>query len=88
LVCGASPSAPKRHHGPGRKQWPTEAREHATYLNKYLPDALLCVQQANDQPVPANIVKSTILGMLSLVAKIQNMPDLQKERQESVKNGH
>ncbi|KAI0388259.1 hypothetical protein F5Y17DRAFT_453510, partial [Xylariaceae sp. FL0594] len=44
--------------------------------HKYPRDALLCVEQAHDQPAPANIVKSTILGMLSLVAKIQNMPDV------------
>ncbi|KAI1315997.1 hypothetical protein F5Y16DRAFT_414742 [Xylariaceae sp. FL0255] len=56
--------------------WPTEVREHATYLNKYLRDALLCVEEAQDRPVPANIVKSMILGVLSLVAKTQTMPDV------------
>ncbi|KAI1359310.1 hypothetical protein F5Y08DRAFT_344830 [Xylaria arbuscula] len=61
---------------PQARAWPTEPREHATYINKYLRDALLCVEQAQDQPIPANIVKSTILGMLSLVAKIQSMPDV------------
>ncbi|KAI3340358.1 hypothetical protein F4824DRAFT_487316 [Ustulina deusta] len=54
---------------PQQTAWPTEVREHATYLSKYLQDALRCVEQAQDQPVPANLVKSVILGMVSLVAK-------------------
>ncbi|KAI0804889.1 hypothetical protein GGR55DRAFT_305475 [Xylaria sp. FL0064] len=39
-------------------------------------DALRCVEQAQDQPIPANLVKSMILGMASLVAKTMSMPDV------------
>ncbi|KAJ3573300.1 hypothetical protein NPX13_g4753 [Xylaria arbuscula] len=56
--------------------WPTEPREHTAYLSRYLKDALDCVERAGDQPVPSNIVKSMILGITSLVTKIQNMPDV------------
>ncbi|KAI0163843.1 hypothetical protein GGR57DRAFT_267714 [Xylariaceae sp. FL1272] len=52
---------------PQARAWPTEARGYATYLDKYLRDTLTYVEQAQDQLVPANIVKSTFLGMLSLV---------------------
>ncbi|KAI1358911.1 hypothetical protein F5Y08DRAFT_94231 [Xylaria arbuscula] len=61
---------------PQQTAWPTEIREHATYLSKYLQDALRCVEQAQEQPIPANLVKSMILGMASLVAKTTNMPDV------------
>lgn len=50
--------------------------EHTAYLSRYLRDALKCVERAGDQPVPSNIVKSMILGITSLVTKIQNMPDV------------
>ncbi|KAJ3569141.1 hypothetical protein NPX13_g6183 [Xylaria arbuscula] len=61
---------------PQQTAWPTEVREHATHLSKYLQDALRCVEQAQDQPIPANLVKSMILGMASLVAKVINMADV------------
>jgi hypothetical protein len=61
---------------PQERAWPTEPREHAAYLSRYLSDALDCVERAGDQPVPSNIVKSMILGITSLVTKIQNMPDV------------
>ncbi|KAI0831528.1 hypothetical protein F5Y06DRAFT_281512 [Hypoxylon sp. FL0890] len=61
---------------PQERAWPTEPREHAAYLSRYLRDALDCVERAGDQPVPSNIVKLMILGITSLVTKIQNMPDV------------
>ncbi|KAI3326689.1 hypothetical protein HD806DRAFT_414072 [Xylariaceae sp. AK1471] len=61
---------------PQERAWPTEPREHAAYLSRYLRDALDCVERAGDQPVPSNIVKSMILGITSLVTKIRNMPDV------------
>ncbi|RYO78316.1 hypothetical protein DL764_010130 [Monosporascus ibericus] len=62
---------------PQERAWPTEPREHAANLSRYLRDALVCVERAGDQAVPTNIVKSMILGILSLVTKVQNMPDVQ-----------
>ncbi|KAH8902606.1 hypothetical protein BR93DRAFT_856230, partial [Coniochaeta sp. PMI_546] len=56
--------------------WPTGLREHATYLSKYLRDALLCVKRAKDQPVPAELAKAMVLGTMSLIVKMQNIPDL------------
>ncbi|KAI3318589.1 hypothetical protein HD806DRAFT_526081 [Xylariaceae sp. AK1471] len=61
---------------PCEMAWPTEVLEHATYLTKHLKYGRRCVEQAQDQPVPANLVKSMILRMVSLVAKPQNMPDV------------
>lgn len=56
--------------------WPAELREHTTSLSKYLRDTLLCVDRTKGQPVPAELVKTIILGMLSFIVKTQNTPDL------------
>ncbi|KAI3325200.1 hypothetical protein HD806DRAFT_492320 [Xylariaceae sp. AK1471] len=55
---------------PHKRAWPTESREHAAFLSRYLSDALKCVEHAGNQLVPSNIVKSIILGIKSLVFKI------------------
>ena len=44
---------------PKEATWPAEAREYTTYLSKYLRDALLSVESAKNQPVPAELVKAT-----------------------------
>lgn len=61
---------------PPERPCPTEPREHAAHLSKYLNDALTCVENAGDQPIPARIVKSMILSLRSLVTKVQHMPDV------------
>jgi len=60
---------------PKEAAWPAEAREHATNLSKYLRDALLSVESAKNQPVPAELVKAVLLGSLSFVIKTQSASD-------------
>ncbi|KJK73915.1 hypothetical protein H634G_10821 [Metarhizium anisopliae BRIP 53293] len=48
--------------------------EHATQLDKYLRDALLCIERTKDQPVPHDLVKIMAMGALSLVNKFHNVP--------------
>ncbi|KAH7187616.1 hypothetical protein BFJ68_g16276 [Fusarium oxysporum] len=50
--------------------------EHATQLGKYLRDALLCIERAEAQPVPHDLVEIITIGALSLINKIHNIPDL------------
>ena len=45
---------------PKTTAWPNDLREHATYLSKYLSDALLCIEAAKEQPIPTPLVKITL----------------------------
>ena len=56
--------------------WPNDLREHATYLSDYLRKALVCIESAEDQPVPKPLVKTMIAAMSVLIAKFQNTPDV------------
>jgi hypothetical protein len=56
--------------------WPNDLREHATYLSDYLRKALVCIDSAEDQPVPKPLVKTMIAAMSVLITKFQNTPDL------------
>uniref|UniRef100_A0A8H7NA94 CCHC-type domain-containing protein n=1 Tax=Bionectria ochroleuca TaxID=29856 RepID=A0A8H7NA94_BIOOC len=60
---------------PQEAAWPTDLREHAAYLGKYLRDALLSIEREKDRPVPPELAKIMIMGSLSLLVKLQNMPD-------------
>jgi hypothetical protein len=60
---------------PKETTWPNDPREHATQLSKYLRDALISVENAKHQPVPAELVKISLLGSLSFVMKTQSAPD-------------
>ena len=61
---------------PPEVAWPAEHREHATKLTKYLRDALACIDSSPNQSVPTNHIKFVLHGMVSLLAKIRNVPDL------------
>ena len=61
---------------PQEAVWPTDLREHATYLSRYLRDALQSIDREKDRPVPPHLAKVMIMGSLSLVLKLQNTPDL------------
>ncbi|KAG7419730.1 hypothetical protein Forpe1208_v003605 [Fusarium oxysporum f. sp. rapae] len=61
---------------PQEGAWPAEPREHATQLGKYLKDTLLYIERAKDQPVPYDLAKTMAMGALSLVNKINNIPDV------------
>ncbi|PVH71471.1 hypothetical protein DL98DRAFT_435046 [Cadophora sp. DSE1049] len=48
----------------------------ATYLNDYLRKALVCINAAEDQPVPKPLVKTIIAAMSVLIVKFQITPDV------------
>jgi hypothetical protein len=56
--------------------WPIEPREHAAKFSKYLSETLYSMNQSKNQTIPAILVKAIIIGITSLVSKIQKMPDL------------
>ena len=56
--------------------WPAEYREHATKLSSYLQKALSSIETSNGQSMEPRRVKHAIYGVLSLIVKIQGMPDL------------
>ena len=59
---------------PGNREWATA--KHATYLSEYLRKALVCIDSAEDQPVPKPLVKTMIAAMSVLIAKFQTTPDV------------
>jgi hypothetical protein len=61
---------------PQQPTWPTPFREHATRLSTCLQDALTCIDRAQSQPVPADLVKVIIHGTLTFILKVQHAPDL------------
>jgi hypothetical protein len=64
------------HHHHRHSTWPTPIREHATSLSTYLQETLNCIEFTGNQPVPADLVKTIIHGMVTFVLKTQNAPDL------------
>ncbi|KAH7111337.1 hypothetical protein B0J11DRAFT_498685 [Dendryphion nanum] len=61
---------------PQQSTWPTELREHATRLSTYLQDTLVCIERTDNQPVPAELVKTIIHGTVTFILKTQHTPDL------------
>ncbi|KAK5105884.1 hypothetical protein LTR62_001943 [Meristemomyces frigidus] len=60
---------------PQETVWPTEHREHATHLTKYLRDTPKCFDRSQNQPVPVDLVKLIVNGTIPLIAKFQRIPD-------------
>ena len=60
---------------PKTTAWPSDLREHATHLSKYLREALLCIETAKEQPIPIPLVKTMIAAMSVMLTKIENAPD-------------
>jgi len=56
--------------------WPTDLPEPATYLSRYLRDALQSIDREKDRSVRSQLAKVMIMGSLSLVLKLQNTPNL------------
>ncbi|KAM3413575.1 hypothetical protein BST61_g11445 [Cercospora zeina] len=56
--------------------WPTEYREHALKLMKYLLEIRGCIDRTGSQTVPTEVAKMMIQGATSFVAKAQNIPDM------------
>ena len=60
---------------PKTAAWPNNLREHATYLSKYLREALLCIETGTEQPISTPLVKTMIAAMSIILTKIENAPD-------------
>jgi hypothetical protein len=61
---------------PQKQTWPTDYREHATKLSRYLQTALSVIDNSNGQPIDPHGVKVAIIGTLSLIVKMQTTPYL------------
>jgi hypothetical protein len=66
--------------------WPTDYREHATNLSKYLQKALSAIDNGDGLPVASRGVRVALIGALTLIVKMQSTPDLGHVH-EAVKNG-
>ncbi|EXL90128.1 hypothetical protein FOIG_16598 [Fusarium odoratissimum NRRL 54006] len=66
--------------------WPTDYREHATNLSKYLQKALSAIDNGDGLPVASRGVQVALIGALTLIVKMQSTPDL-GHVYEAVKNG-
>ncbi|KAJ0128343.1 Uncharacterized protein HZ326_28561 [Fusarium oxysporum f. sp. albedinis] len=56
--------------------WPTDYREHATNLSRYLQKALSSIDNGNGQPIASPGVRVALIGALSLITKRQSIPEL------------
>ncbi|KAH8665209.1 hypothetical protein BGZ60DRAFT_378811, partial [Tricladium varicosporioides] len=56
--------------------WPNDLREHAKYLSDYLRKALVCIDSAENQPMPMSLIKTIITAMSILITKFRNTPDV------------
>uniref|UniRef100_A0A0C4DJS5 Uncharacterized protein n=5 Tax=Fusarium oxysporum species complex TaxID=171631 RepID=A0A0C4DJS5_FUSOF len=56
--------------------WPTDYREHATNLSKYLQKALSAIDNGDGLPVASRGVRVALIGALTLIVKMQSTPDL------------
>jgi hypothetical protein len=59
---------------PKTTAWPNDLRELATYLSKYLREALLCIETTKEQPIPTPLVKAMIAAMSIILTKIETPP--------------
>ncbi|KAL6406061.1 hypothetical protein AUP68_10622 [Ilyonectria robusta] len=62
---------------PEEHPWPTPFREHAAKLSRYLQAALKSIDNANGQLIEPRSVRVAFIGALTLVAKLQNIPNLE-----------
>ncbi|EXL90016.1 hypothetical protein FOIG_16702 [Fusarium odoratissimum NRRL 54006] len=56
--------------------WPTDYREHATNLSKYLQKALSAIDNGDGLPVASRGVRVALIRALTLIVKMQSIPDL------------
>lgn len=76
LLCGPWVQASVIEAGRAQATvWPSELREHATFLCNYLRDALLCIEFAKEQLIPTPLVKTMIAAMSVVLTKVENAPD-------------
>ncbi|RKK57280.1 hypothetical protein BFJ69_g17537 [Fusarium oxysporum] len=50
--------------------WPTDYREHATNLSKYLQKALSAIDNGDGLPVASRGVRVALIGALTLIVKM------------------
>ncbi|KAH7377203.1 hypothetical protein B0T11DRAFT_273777, partial [Plectosphaerella cucumerina] len=72
---------------PEEHPWPTPFREHAAKLSRYLQIALTAIDNANGQAIEPRSVRVALIGTLTLLAKLQNIPDLENIR-DAIANLH
>ncbi|KAH7190380.1 hypothetical protein DER44DRAFT_753202 [Fusarium oxysporum] len=70
------PGTPKKRGRPQDEIWPTDYREHATNLSKYLQKALSAIDNGDGLPVVSRGVRVALIGALTLIVKMQSTPDL------------
>ncbi|OHW97034.1 reverse transcriptase [Colletotrichum incanum] len=61
---------------PPEQLWPTHHREHATELSRHLQTAVKSIDTANGNPLNPQAVRITLIAALSLIGKLQNLPEL------------
>ncbi|KAI3545670.1 zinc knuckle [Colletotrichum abscissum] len=61
---------------PQEQTWPTHHREHATQLSRHLQTALKSIDTANEHPLDPKAVRLTLIATISLLAKLQKLPEL------------
>ncbi|KAK2005452.1 hypothetical protein LZ32DRAFT_612088 [Colletotrichum eremochloae] len=61
---------------PQDQPWLTPYREHATELSRYLQTALKSINTANGQPIAPQGVRAAFISALSLIVKLQNIPNI------------
>ncbi|KAM0267467.1 hypothetical protein ACHAQH_010107 [Verticillium albo-atrum] len=72
---------------PEEHPWPTPVREHAAKLSRYLQTALKSIDSANGQLIEPQRVRPAFIVALTLVAKLQNISDLENIR-DAIANLH
>ncbi|KAK2005382.1 hypothetical protein LZ32DRAFT_194398, partial [Colletotrichum eremochloae] len=61
---------------PPEQLWPTHHREHAAELSRHLQTAVKSIDTANGNPLQPQAVRATLIAALSLIVKLQNLPEL------------
>ncbi|KAF7897125.1 hypothetical protein EAF00_005353 [Botryotinia globosa] len=56
--------------------WPNDTYKHAIFFSDYLRKALVCIESAEDQPVPKPLAKTMIAVMSVLITKFQDTPNV------------
>ncbi|GJN66047.1 hypothetical protein PLICBS_000063 [Purpureocillium lilacinum] len=61
---------------PEDQTWPTDYREHAAKLNTYLQKAMSSIESPTGPPIEPQKVKHAFFGALTLIIKVQGLPNL------------
>lgn len=61
---------------PDDQTWPTDYREHAAKLSTYLQKAMSSIESPTGPPIEPQKVKHAFFGALTLIIKVQGLPNL------------